>query len=96
MKILIIDDEPEIVQFLKDGLEANLFNVETAADGERGAFLDADLDIAAHAFGLGPGDGRVDGAAMTINIFPGGGFPPSRKMLSSNLRRRRPMLLSWY
>lgn len=39
MKILIIDDEPAIVQFLKDGLEANMYIVETAADGERGAFL---------------------------------------------------------
>jgi two-component system copper resistance phosphate regulon response regulator CusR len=39
MKILIVDDEPAISQFLKDGLEANLYVVETAADGERGAFL---------------------------------------------------------
>ncbi len=39
MKILIIDDEKDIRQFLKDGLEANLYLVETAADGERGAFL---------------------------------------------------------
>ncbi|MFA5108983.1 MAG: response regulator transcription factor [Patescibacteria group bacterium] len=39
MKILIIDDEPAIVQFLKDGLQANMYVVETAADGERGAFL---------------------------------------------------------
>jgi two-component system, OmpR family, copper resistance phosphate regulon response regulator CusR len=39
MKILIIDDEPTIVQFLKDGLEANMYVVESAADGERGAFL---------------------------------------------------------
>lgn len=39
MKILIIDDEPAIVQFLKSGLEANMYIVETAADGERGAFL---------------------------------------------------------
>ncbi|MCX6795096.1 MAG: response regulator transcription factor, partial [Candidatus Falkowbacteria bacterium] len=39
MKILIIDDEPAIVQFLKDGLEANMYVVESAADGERGAFL---------------------------------------------------------
>jgi len=39
MKILIIDDEPAIVQFLKKGLEANLYVVETASDGERGAFL---------------------------------------------------------
>ena len=39
MKILIIDDEPAIVQFLKDGLEANLYAVESATDGERGAFL---------------------------------------------------------
>lgn len=39
MKILIIDDEASIVEFLKQGLEAQLFNVETASDGERGAFL---------------------------------------------------------
>ncbi|MFA6995024.1 MAG: response regulator transcription factor [Patescibacteria group bacterium] len=39
MKILIIDDEPAIVQFLKNGLEANMYGVETAEDGERGAFL---------------------------------------------------------
>jgi two-component system copper resistance phosphate regulon response regulator CusR len=39
MKILIIDDEAAIVEFLKQGLEAQLFNVETATDGERGAFL---------------------------------------------------------
>lgn len=39
MKILIVDDEPAIVEFLKQGLEAKLFQVETAGDGERGAFL---------------------------------------------------------
>lgn len=39
MKILIIDDETAIVEFLKQGLEAKLFQVETASDGERGAFL---------------------------------------------------------
>lgn len=39
MKILIIDDEAAIVEFLKQGLEAELFNVESAQDGERGAFL---------------------------------------------------------
>jgi len=39
MKILIIDDEAAIVEFLKQGFEAQLFKVETASDGERGAFL---------------------------------------------------------
>lgn len=39
MKILIIDDEPAIAEFLKQGLEANMFFVEIASDGERGAFL---------------------------------------------------------
>ena len=39
MKILIIDDERNISEFLKQGLESQLFNVETAEDGERGAFL---------------------------------------------------------
>ncbi len=39
MKILIIDDDQNIVQFLKNGLESNMYSVESAADGERGAFL---------------------------------------------------------
>lgn len=39
MKILIIDDETAIVEFLRQGLEAEMFSVESALDGERGAFL---------------------------------------------------------
>lgn len=39
MKILIIDDEAAIVEFLKQGLESHLFSVESASDGERGSFL---------------------------------------------------------
>jgi len=39
MKILIVDDEPSIAEFLKQGLEAKMFFVEIASDGERGAFL---------------------------------------------------------
>jgi len=39
MKILIVDDEPAIAQFLKEGLEAKMYVVEIAPDGERGAFL---------------------------------------------------------
>jgi len=39
MKILIIDDETPLVNFLKKGLESKLFVVEIASDGERGAFL---------------------------------------------------------
>jgi len=39
MKILIIDDEVAIVHFLKEVLEANLYLVDSASDGERGAFM---------------------------------------------------------
>jgi DNA-binding response OmpR family regulator len=39
MKILIIDDEISIVEFLKKSLNAHFFLVESATDGERGAFL---------------------------------------------------------
>ncbi|MBN2854480.1 response regulator transcription factor [Patescibacteria group bacterium] len=39
MKILIIDDEKEIVEFIKRGLEKELFLVESAEDGFRGSFL---------------------------------------------------------
>lgn len=39
MKILIIEDEAEILKFLKSSLKAANFTVETAEDGERGSFL---------------------------------------------------------
>ena len=39
MKVLIIEDEPDIAGFLKKGLEAELCVVETAATGERGIAL---------------------------------------------------------
>lgn len=39
MKILIIDDEAPIVEFLRQGLQSQLFSVESASDGERGSFL---------------------------------------------------------
>lgn len=39
MKVLIIEDEPDIAGFLKKGLEAELCIVETAATGERGIAL---------------------------------------------------------
>lgn len=39
MKILIIEDNPGIVQFLKKSLSAKSFLVEDASDGERGAFM---------------------------------------------------------
>lgn len=39
MRILLIEDELEIVNFLKSSLEAEMFVVDVATDGERGAFL---------------------------------------------------------
>ncbi len=39
MKVLIIEDEPDIAGFLKKGLEAELCVVKTAATGERGIAL---------------------------------------------------------
>jgi two-component system copper resistance phosphate regulon response regulator CusR len=39
MKILIIDDERAVSEFIKVGLESKLHKVEIAYDGERGAFL---------------------------------------------------------
>jgi two-component system copper resistance phosphate regulon response regulator CusR len=39
MKILIIDDEPAIVEFLRAGLVANMYIIDSATDGERGSFL---------------------------------------------------------
>lgn len=39
MKILIIEDEKDIINIIKPGLEAEFFVVDTAEDGERGLFL---------------------------------------------------------
>jgi len=39
MKILIIDDDVNIVELVKKGLAAESFLVESASDGERGSFM---------------------------------------------------------
>ncbi len=39
MKVLIIEDEKDLVRVLKRGLEENSFTVETAYDGEEGLYL---------------------------------------------------------
>lgn len=39
MRILIIEDEADISSFLKASLEAEMFAVDVASDGERGLFL---------------------------------------------------------
>jgi len=39
MNILLVEDEPKIAAFIKKGLEAEGYVVDTAADGERGLFL---------------------------------------------------------
>lgn len=39
MKILLIDDDPAILEFIKTGLESQMFVVDTASDGERGSFM---------------------------------------------------------
>lgn len=39
MKILVIEDDKEIANFIKKGLETELLKVEIASDGEQGSFL---------------------------------------------------------
>jgi DNA-binding response OmpR family regulator len=39
MRILIVEDEQDIASFLKNGLEAELFTVDLANEGERGSYL---------------------------------------------------------
>src|SRR5665647_362294 len=39
MRVLVIDDDIEISNFLKTNLEAEYFAVDTVQDGERGSFL---------------------------------------------------------
>ncbi len=39
MKLLIVEDELKVCSFLKQGFEEEMFTVDTANDGEQGAFL---------------------------------------------------------
>jgi heavy metal response regulator len=39
MRILIVEDEKKVAQFLRKGFQAESFSVDIAADGERGSFL---------------------------------------------------------
>jgi DNA-binding response OmpR family regulator len=39
MKLLIVEDEVKVCSFLKQGFEEEMFTVDTANDGEQGAFL---------------------------------------------------------
>src|SRR5260221_1589879 len=39
MKILVVEDEKKVAQFLRQGLEEEHYAVDLAADGERGEFL---------------------------------------------------------
>jgi two-component system, OmpR family, response regulator len=39
MRILIVEDEKEILKLLKKSLESECFSVDTAEDGERGSYL---------------------------------------------------------
>lgn len=39
MRILIVEDDKDLVEYLKSGLEAENFSVDTAEDGEKGSFV---------------------------------------------------------
>lgn len=39
MRILIVEDEQKVAQFLKKGFQAESFSVDVAADGERGSLM---------------------------------------------------------
>ncbi|MDT8325454.1 MAG: response regulator, partial [Bacteroidota bacterium] len=39
MRLLIVEDELKVSQFLQKGFEEELFSVDTAQDGDQGLFL---------------------------------------------------------
>ena len=59
MRALIIEDEPELLQQLRSTLENNHFVIDTASDGEEGAWMACEfpLDIAIIDLGLPGKDG---------------------------------------
>jgi DNA-binding response OmpR family regulator len=78
MKILIIEDDKEIVRFIKTGLEARSYAVDAAFDGERGSFLarteSYDLIILDYNLPKGKGDQviteiRADGKSVPILVL---------------------------
>ena len=76
MRILIIEDEKEIADFLKRGLENECFAVDVAEDGEKGSFLALtnDYDLIILDYILPKKDGRqvcekIRKAGKTIPIL---------------------------
>jgi DNA-binding response OmpR family regulator len=61
MKILVVDDEKEISNFLKTTLEAECFEIDTADNGEQGSFLARtnSYDLIILDYGLPKKDGRT-------------------------------------
>jgi two-component system, OmpR family, response regulator len=60
MRILVIEDDLEVSQFLRSSLEAELFSVDTATDGETGSYLARtnDYDLIVLDYALPKKDGR--------------------------------------
>lgn len=61
MKILVVEDDPEIRDSLKTSLEAESFAVDTASDGEAGSYLARtnDYDVIVLDLGLPKKDGTT-------------------------------------
>ncbi|HYD92531.1 MAG TPA: response regulator transcription factor, partial [Flavobacterium sp.] len=57
---MVIEDDLEVSQFLRSSLEAELFSVDTAADGEAGSYLARtnDYDLIILDYALPKKDGR--------------------------------------
>ena len=43
MRVLIVEDEPDLAEILKKGLEENGYSVDTATDGEEGLYMARDF-----------------------------------------------------
>ena len=72
MKILIVEDEKDLAEIIKQGLEENLFSVEVCHDGEEGLFM--------------AGNYAYDAVILDVMLPTMDGFTVLKELRAQNIR----------